>query len=330
MTRHLLRATLCALLLGATLPLPARAGHNHQAKRGDGNNKSDRDNTRDHDNKGKSRDKGGIFTATLDGTPVNHQMFDSKCAAYLAVGSGRRGRGKLRGLRSGEYYFQVTDPSGRQLLSTDPVANREFKVSQGVIVSHSGTHPTGIDQSHWNLKAITVGLAGPNCPGDFLDVSNKWSAYKVWVTPLDEFRGDPASVDNACGGRCLHGFVPSESKTAVFRVETAPPPAPSDCLTIRKEFAPKEDAEFSPLENWEITVTDPLTTVNVYDTDENGEVQVCDLVEGTYVVQEDTQPNIQVVGLTVNGLSLFPDTTYRVNWDPSRASILIVFQNQGF
>lgn len=298
----LLRALLCALSLGAALWAPARA---------------------DDDN-------GAIFTATLDGNPVRHQVYDSKCAVYLATGPDRHAWGRAKGLRRGEYYFQVTDPSGKQLLSTDPVANRRFKVVQGVIVSHSGTHPTGIDQDHWKLKAITVGLANANCPTDYLDTQNQRGAYKVWITPVDEFRGDPAQVDNQCRKRCFHGFLPSESKTAVFRVEPAAPSPPGACLTIRKEFAAAEGADFVPFAGWEMTVADPLGTTNVYDTDENGEVQVCDLVDGVYVIREESRPNIGVAGLWVNGLSLLPDSVYSLTWDSTRGSMVVVFQNQGF
>lgn len=298
----LLRALMCALYLGAALSSPARA---------DG-------------------DTGAIFTTTLDGSGVEGRMYDSKCAVYLATGPGRHARWKAKGLPRGEYYFQVTDPSGKQLLSTDPVANRRFKVVQGVIVSHPGSHPTGIDQKHWKLKAITVGLAGANCPADYLDTANKRGAYKVWVTPIDEFRGDPSKVDNQCRKRCFHGFVPAESKTAVFRVEPAAPSPPGACLTIRKEFAATEGAAFVRSAGWEMSVTDPLGSVNVYDTDDNGEVQVCDLVDGAYVVSEESRPNTRVAGLWVNDLELLPDSVYSFTWDPTRASMVVVFQNEAF
>jgi hypothetical protein len=297
---NLLRALLCALFLGAVLASPARA----------------------------NGDKGAIFPTTLDGSGLKGRSFDSKCAVYLAAGNGPHTRGKARGLPRGEYYFQVTDPSGKQLLSTDPVENRRFKVVQGVIVSHSGTHPTGSDHKNWKVKAITIGLAGPNCPADYLDTPSKRGAYKVWITPVDEFRANPAR----CRNRCFHGFVASESKTAVFRVRPAapPPPTPGACLTIRKDLAPTEGAPFVPAEGWEMTVSDPLGTDNVFDTDENGEVQVCDLVDGSYVVSEERRPNTRVVGLIVNDQELLPESVYSFTWDSTRDSMSIVFQNEAF
>jgi hypothetical protein len=243
------------------------------------------------------------------------------------MGPSPHARGKGKGLPRGEYYFQVTDPSGEQLLSTDPVANRRFTVTEGVIVSHSGTHSTGVDRNHWKRKAITVGLAGPNCPSDYLDTPNKRGAYKVWVTPVDEFRTNPAR----CRRKCFHGFLASESKTAIFRVEEQTVPIPSGaCLTIRKEFAETEGADFVPSEGWEMTVTDPLGTENVFHTDDGGEVQVCDLVDGSYVVSEERRPNVRVVGLWVNDLDLLPDSVYSFTWDSTRASMVVVFQNEAF
>ena len=72
---NLLRALLCALLLGAVLVSPARA----------------------------NGDKGAIFPTTLDGSGLKGRSFDSKCAVYLAAGNGPHTRGKARGLprRSG-------------------------------------------------------------------------------------------------------------------------------------------------------------------------------------------------------------------------------------
>lgn len=175
---------------------------------------------------------------------------------------------------------------------------------------------------------MTIGLAGANCPTDFLDTPNRRGAYKVWVTPVDEYRDNP----NRCRRKCFHGFVASDSKTAVFRVkESEPEPTPSgDCLTIRKDLSPGGGLPFAPFEGWEITVTDPLGTENVFNTDENGEVEVCDLVDGLYVVNEETRPNIGVVGLFVDGLDLLPDTVYSFSWNASRGSVSVVFQNQGF
>ena len=297
MKRDLLRAFFCALAVGAVWWSPAQA----------------------------HGDKGFIFTTTFDGRGGGRQ-YDSKCAVYLGAGPASHGRSKPKGLPEGDYYFQVTDPGGKKLLSTDAISNRRVTISNGVIVSHAGTHPTGLNQAHWKFRAMSVGLAGPNCPSDFLDTPNHRGVYKVWLTPVEEYRGNPAR----CRKRCFHGFMAAESKTSVFRVENTTPPPAGACLTITKELSPSEGAEFVAAEGWAITVADPLGTENSFETNGNGEVQVCDLVDGRYVISEERRPNTLVVGLVVNGLELLPDSVYSFTWDSSRASMSIVFQNQAF
>src|SRR5690348_2311633 len=152
---------------------------------------------------------GAIFTTVSDGTAVNANQYSSKCAVYLDGGPGPNAPAKAAGLPDGDYYFQVTDPSGKTLLSTDAVANRKFHVSNGVIIAYTGAggpvHPTGIDQDHPELGAITIRLANTSCPTDFTDTPNNGGAYKAWVTPVSSFVGDATQVDNACGTGCFHG-----------------------------------------------------------------------------------------------------------------------------
>ena len=80
-------------------------------------------------------------------------------------------------LPSGDYYFQVTDPNGATLLSTDPVSNRRFHVSaDGVITQYTGVggamHPTGISSDQTSLGAITISLANSTCPADYVTDPN--------------------------------------------------------------------------------------------------------------------------------------------------------------
>src|ERR1700732_2112822 len=103
---------------------------------------------------------GAIFTTNSTGTVVNGNQYDSPCSVFLNGGPGPHAPAHAAGLPDGDYYFQVTDPSGRTLLSTDPVSNRRFRVMGGVIVAYFGSggpaHPTGIDQDHSALGAITI------------------------------------------------------------------------------------------------------------------------------------------------------------------------------
>jgi len=69
---------------------------------------------------------GAIFTTVSDGTVVNANQYDSKCAVYLDGGPGPHAPATAAGLPDGEYYFQVTDPNGKTLLSTDPCPTGAF------------------------------------------------------------------------------------------------------------------------------------------------------------------------------------------------------------
>ena len=79
---------------------------------------------------------------------------------------------------SRSYYFEVTDPSGQYLLSTDDVSNRRVTVgATGYFVSYNGTH-----------------LQAPGkCPGvitvqlmPYLDTPNPGGEYKAWVVPVQD------------------------------------------------------------------------------------------------------------------------------------------------
>lgn len=236
---------------------------------------------------------GAIFTTNANGTRVNQNIYPDKCAVYLDGGPGPEAPAGAAGLPEGDYYFQVTDPSGKVLLSTDPVSNRRFHVSaDGVIVAYTGVggpaHPTGVDTDHAGLGAITIQLANLTCPTDFLDTPNPGGVYKAWVTPVDDFVGDPTQVDNSCGRGCFHGFVPSASKTDNFKVGGQPLP----CLTVRKFIDANGNGKFDFGEElragWPILIFDPLgAQINgILFTTTKKDCTVFQLVAGTYRVVE--------------------------------------------
>jgi hypothetical protein len=270
---------------------------------------------------------GAIFTTLGNGSAVNLNHFDTKCAVYLDGGPGPNAPARAAGLPDGDYYFQVTDPSGRRLLSTDVVSNRRFKVTNGVIVAYTGTggpfHPTGIDLDHPELGAITIRLADASCPIDFLDSPNNGGVYKVWATPVGDFVGDPAKVDNDCGNGCLHGFLPAKSKTDNFKARAG---AATFCLTLQKQIL-EADGTWSPGRNWPISVTDPLSVVNTYHTHGAGQATVCGLTEGAYTVREDLPEGWAVVGLIVDGVSLPADSVYAFTWTVGKQPPVILFRN---
>jgi hypothetical protein len=277
---------------------------------------------------------GAIFTTNSNGSVVNGNQYDSPCSVYLDGGPGPHAPATAAGLPDGDYYFQVTDPSGRTLLSTDPVANRHFRVTGGVIVAYISDgivtdpiHLTGIDQDHPELGAITIRLANLNCASqtqtpDFAPSPNNGGAYKVWATPVLNFLGNPALVDPSCGTGCFHGFVPSASKTDNFKVNAA---AATFCMTVLKV-----DGSSNPVTMWPFTLTDPLGTFNTYFTDGSGQLQVCGLVSGTYVVAEDPGSSLISITTNVTPIPLVPPipTSISFSWTGGQLPPMIMFKNQ--
>src|SRR5512138_3066254 len=99
---------------------------------------------------------GAIFTTVADGSEVNFNIYPSKDAVYLDGGPGPGAPQGAAGLNDDTYVFQVTEPSGKTLLSQDPAKCRQLKVTNGIITRVIATgceHVTGVDIDH---GAITV------------------------------------------------------------------------------------------------------------------------------------------------------------------------------
>lgn len=228
---------------------------------------------------------GAIFTTTSDGTRVNANIYPAKCGVdgvWLDGGPGPHAPQGAAGLPDGDYYFQVTDPSGKTLLSTDAVMFRQFHVSAGIIsgLSGAGNHNTGVDVDH---GATTIEL----CP--FNDTPNNGGVYKVWVTPVGQFVGNPSQVDSACGRGCFHGFVPSFSKTDNFKVNGTTTGACLEMLKLIDANGSGRSDYGDILANWPITIYDPLGASNTFWTPTVKECTFAQLVPGSYrIVEGDT------------------------------------------
>ncbi|MDI6857273.1 MAG: hypothetical protein QME71_03040 [Dehalococcoidia bacterium] len=184
---------------------------------------------------------GAIFTTTAHGSVVDENVrYDSKLDVYLDGGPGPHAPKGAAGLPDGNYYFQVTDPSGAVLLSEDPAACREVRVEDGVFVElvsigrtygphdtpcsrqdpptplydpravqgiagASGRHDTNTDIDH-GPPAIVVQLM------PFLDTPNSGGAYKAWLVPTLAYvsrGGDPDATPSPLedNGQQI-GYVP--------------------------------------------------------------------------------------------------------------------------
>jgi hypothetical protein len=169
---------------------------------------------------------GAIFTTLADGSEVNLNHFPTKESVYLDGGPGPGAPQHAAGLDDGTYVFQVTDPSGKTLLSQDAAKCRQFVVSGGIITAVVVTgcqHVTGNDSDHPPAKTVQL--------FPYANTPNNGGVYKTWVTRVEDFLlgcqelGKPGAtgldlVD--CGpktGGNAHGFIPSHSKTDNFKVK---------------------------------------------------------------------------------------------------------------
>src|SRR5215471_12464390 len=74
---------------------------------------------------------GALFTTTSTGTVVDGNIYNAKTDVYITGGPQNE---KDPGLvPDGNYYFMVTDPDGKVLLSTDGISCREVVVTGGRI-----------------------------------------------------------------------------------------------------------------------------------------------------------------------------------------------------
>lgn len=209
---------------------------------------------------------GAIFTTLVDGTRVNANIYQAKEDVYLDGGPGVQAPSKAAALEPGDYYFQVTDPSGKVLLSVDPIESRKIRINEYGVIDYVypaptvtkykgknyGTHLSGIDVDHAALGAITVQLM------PYEDTPNKGGVYKAWVTPVSKY----------APGEGFHGFIPSWSKTDNFKVKGQPKCIPTE-VTVKKFHDLNANGvrdEGEPWLNWQVDVTDPYGVTNTYYT----------------------------------------------------------------
>jgi hypothetical protein len=144
---------------------------------------------------------GAIFTTNSDGTVVDGNIYTTACSVYLNGGPAHTG---AAGLPAGDYYFQVTDPSGKVLLSTDPITDRLVTIdASGRFIS--STHPT-------SPNLVDGGVVVQLCPYNV--TPNMGNEYKVWLTPVGDYSP----------GEGKHGFLNKFSKTDNFKVIPEVPP----------------------------------------------------------------------------------------------------------
>jgi hypothetical protein len=151
---------------------------------------------------------GAIFTTDMSSTFVNGNVYNAMGDVYLNGGPRPNAPCTAAALPNGDYYFQVTDPSGNVLLHEigDGVENRRVRVEGGVIeFYYGGPRNTGTGKCAAVGKTnITVQLF------PFIQTPNPGGEYKVWMTKVDDY--DYTMTKGS------FGFIPSKSKTDNFKV----------------------------------------------------------------------------------------------------------------
>jgi hypothetical protein len=248
---------------------------------------------------------GAIFTTLADGSEVNLNSFPSKDAVYLDGGPGPGAPATAAGLDDGTYVFQVTDPSGKTLLSMDAARCRQFIVSGGIItgvVAAGGCeHKTGSDVDH---GATTVQLM------PYLDTPNNGGVYKVWATTVANYLAGCALLGHNngldlvdCGydpGVAVHGFIESASKTDNFKIKQ---PVPQEIDTKFYKFGSPD----TPIDGLGVTWIDPTGASNhkwsyyAPNLSTYHEAHVEAVTQGTHYIRIDDQPGCDVWDVNVAG-----------------------------
>lgn len=262
---------------------------------------------------GGSAPSGAIFTTLADGSEVNFNIYSSKDLVYLDGGPGVGAPATAAGLDDGTYVFQVTDPSGKTLLSTDAAKCREMTVSGGIVTAAVPAlgceHKTGLDVDH---GATTVQLM------PYLDTPNAGGVYKVWITLESNYLAGCTSLGHTnglalvdCGykpGTAVHGFIASASKTDNFKV--------------KQVVAQEIDTRFynyalgsNPIDGLQVTWTDPVGAANVKwsyyapDLQVFHEAHVEAVTAGTHYIRIDDQPGCAVLNVALNGTTVAHGST---------------------
>ncbi len=156
---------------------------------------------------------GAIYTTDKTGTIVNaNTNYGTPTDVYLSGGPQNT---TAQGPADGTYYFQVTDPSGKTLLSTDNAACRQLKVAGGRVIGATGPCP------HSNGTFNPANGTTPVQMAPFGQTPNAGTVYKAWLIPTSK-----ATIGS--DGKVL-SFSNKDAKTDNFKIFAAAAPPPGSC-----------------------------------------------------------------------------------------------------
>jgi hypothetical protein len=192
---------------------------------------------------------GAIYSTTKDGTAVNKNIFGSIQDVYISGGPQNQ---NASGLPDGTYYFQVTDPGGKTLLSTDNAVCRQLNVAGGKVSGAAGPCPHANGTFNPADGTLPVQLA------PFSASPNKGNEYKVWIVPVGSatISGSDAKVLN---------FANSSSATDNFKAQPEEviqgSCQPSSSLSVL--VSGTNVVAYVPKGNWSATLNTGVAAVNV-------------------------------------------------------------------
>lgn len=193
---------------------------------------------------------GAIYTTNSTATAVNFNVYNAGSDVYLSGGPQNL---NASGLPDGVYYFQVTDPSGKILLSTDNASCRQLKVTGGRVAGALGG---GCAHSNGTLNALNGVLPVQLAP--FSPTPNGGGVYKAWLIK----QGGSTAISST--DPKVINFTNSSSKTDNFKVAITPPqgscqPASSLSVMVRGTNV----TSYVPKGNWSVTPVKGVSVVNV-------------------------------------------------------------------
>jgi hypothetical protein len=157
---------------------------------------------------------GAIYTTDRTGTVVNASTnFGGPSDVYLSGGPQNT---TSAGPADGTYYFQVTDPSGKKLLSTDAARCRQLSVAFGRVTGAGGPCP------HANGTFNPANGATPVQLAPFSASPSAGTVYKAWMIPAQ------SATISSSDPRVLV-FAQSSAKTDNFKVPAFTPPPQGSC-----------------------------------------------------------------------------------------------------
>ena len=156
-----------------------------------------------------------LYTTTKDGTAVNANIYPKSTDVYISGGPQNK---NAAGLPDGTYYFQVTDPSGGTLLSTDSAICRQVTVLGGHVDGATGPACEHADGTFNPANGTLPVQLFPFSP-----TPNAGNEYKAWLVPITAATVSPSDPKVLI-------FSRSDAKTDNFKVQKAiTPPPPGSC-----------------------------------------------------------------------------------------------------